>query len=115
MIFWDDKAPYEFLKDYGLHSTQHEIICAAAVDRLQFIVVHVQDIIRKSYKLYPKRIKMWNLYYQQGKEIGTLFCRPRMKRGKQKWFLKDGNHRFIAVIANGEEYVRIAYDPRNEI
>lgn len=115
MVIWDDKAPYNFLVEYGNHSRQHELICAAAADRLLFLVVPVNDIIRKSYKLHPKRIKMWNLRYQAHKEIGTLFVRPQIKHGKQKWFLKDGNHRFIALIANGEEEVRIAYDPENRV
>ena len=115
MIFWDDNAPYKFLEEYSNHSRKHEIECAAAASRLQFKNVPVNDIIRKSYKLYPSRIKMWNIRYQQHKDIGTLFARPKIKNGKRKWFLKDGNHRFIAVIANGEEVVRIAWDPLNKI
>lgn len=115
MIFWDDTAPYKFLEEWSIHSRQHEINSAAAASRLQFLNVDVNDIIRKSYKLHPKRVKMWNLRYQAHKDIGTLFCRPKIVKGKRKWFLKDGNHRFIALIANGEETMRIAYDPENRI
>jgi hypothetical protein len=115
MVVWDDKAPYRFLEEWSNHSTEHEINAAGAANRLEFLEVPVNDIIRKSYKLWPKRCRMWSLRYQKGKEIGTLFCRSVIHKGKQKWFLKDGNHRFIAVIANGEETVRIAYDPENKI
>lgn len=115
MVVWDDKAPYEFLKEWANHSSEHEINASAAANRLEFIEVNVNDIIRKSYKIYPKRILMYSRRYQQVKEIGTLFCRSVIKKGKQKWFLKDGNHRFLAVIANGEETVRIAYDSKNKI
>ena len=115
MVIWDDTAVYNFLEEYGNHSRTLEIKCSKASERIQFLDVPVNEIIRKSYKLYPKRIKMWNLKYQAGKQIGTLFCRPVIKNNKRKWFLKDGNHRFIAVIANGEEVVRIGYDPENRI
>jgi hypothetical protein len=115
VIFWDDKAPYKFLEEWSNHSRKHEIDSAAAATRLQFLNVPVNDIIRKSYKLHPKRIKMWSIKYKQNKDIGTLFCRSHIIKGKQKWFLKDGNHRFYALIANGEEVVRIAFDPLDKI
>jgi hypothetical protein len=115
MVTWNDKEPYKFLEEWSCHSQKHEINAAAASRRLEFKEVNVNDIIRKSYKLWPKRILMYSRRYQQGREIGTLFCRSIIYKGKQKWFLKDGNHRFLAVIANGEEIVRIAYDPQNKI
>lgn len=115
MVTWDDKAPYSFLEEWSCHSSRHEINASAASERLQFKYVEINEILRKSYKLWPKRILMYSRRYQQGKSIGTLFCRAVIYKGKKKWFLKDGNHRFLAVIANGEESVRIAFDPENII
>jgi hypothetical protein len=115
MVIWNDKEAYKFLEEWSCHSRKHEINAAAASERLEFKEVNVNDIVRKSYKLWPKRILMYNRRYQDGKEMGTLFCRSIIYKRKQKWFLKDGNHRFHALIANGEETMRIAYDPENKI
>ena len=115
MVNWNDDEVKKFLDEWSCHSQKHEMQASAALDRLEFKEVEVNDILRKSYRLWPKRILMYSRRYQQGKDIGTLFCRAVIYKGKKKWFLKDGNHRYIAVIANGEEKVRIAYDPKNKI
>jgi len=113
MVTWDDKAPVKFLEEeWANHSTQHESNAIQASSRLQFIGVAIRDIVTKNYKLWHNRIAMYGLRYRSGKPIGTLFCR---KLEGNKWFLKDGNHRFIALVANGETTVRIAYDPEGKI
>ena len=113
MVNWDDKAPYEFLRYFRFHSGKHEILCSAAIKRLKFKEVGIDEIFpQANCSLFPKRVEMYRRRYFQGREIGTLFCR---KRSSGLWFLKDGNHRFNALAGAGVTRFRIAYDPKGEI
>lgn len=111
MVNWDDKAVYDFLKDYGFHNMELEKRCIAASSSLVFLEVDKEDIVTKKYKIHPDRVRYWQLRHSKGKTIGTFFCR-RTKEGK--WFLKDGNHRYKA-LKDKEQTFRIAYDPKGRI
>lgn len=112
MINWDDNAVYDFLNEWSIHSSKHEMLCTVAKDRIQFTDVAIEDIARKKYNHYPKRTTMYIRRIRAGKQIGTLFCR---KQKDGKWFLKDGNHRFRALRHEGITSLRIGYDSENKI
>lgn len=119
-VQWDDGVPLEFLDDISIYSRRISLNCSAASKRLAFKEVGVEDIVTtykkkgelKTYTTWPKRIEMFKRRAQNGRPIGTLFCRAK-KNGK--WFLKDGNHRFKALKELGVTKFRIAYDPENMI
>lgn len=120
-VEWDDTRPYQFLREFGTRSTRLFKLCASAIKRsnLQFRNVAISDIVRKGdiagnnhYTVHEKSVNMYRRRIQRGEKVGTLFCRA-MK--DNKWFLKDGNHRFLACQAEKVEIVRIAYDEENRI
>lgn len=114
MIQWDDSAVYDFLKEFGNNSSRLDRICAAAIkeNRIQFTEIDIDQIVTKNYPNYQKRTDMYARRIEQGKPIGTLFCRPKPDN---KWFLKDGNHRYRALKAKGITRLRIGYDMENII
>jgi len=121
MVNWDDKAVYTFLEEFGLNlNTKHELRCEAAAKRVKFLYCNVDQLVqgysikkglKKNYNIYQSRVKMFQQIHARGGEIGTLFCR-KMKDGR--FFIKDGNHRFVA-LKDKESTFRIAIDPEGKI
>lgn len=112
-VNWNDQSVFDFLHDFGLHSDRQDKICRAVIKRLQFKEIDIDDIVTKEepYDIYPKRVLYYQRKYQKGEKIGTLFCRSQ----DTKWFVKDGNHRYLALKHSGVTKFRIAFDIKNRI
>ena len=91
-IKWDDEEVKKWLVYFGLkHNKLDE--CIAASKRLKFKTVKIEQITRKNYSLLESKLRQHSIQIDEGISVGTFFCR---KKPGHKWFLKDGNHRYLA-------------------
>jgi hypothetical protein len=117
-VVWDDEAPYRFVKYFGeKHKRTHKKLKKNCVElckerRLIYKEVHINKIKRKNYTIFTFRLRHHAKRYNEGKVFGTFFCRPR---DDGRWQLKDGSHRYLTLVVNGHNRVRIAFDPENKV
>lgn len=110
-IKWDDEEVKKWLIYFGLkHGKLDE--CIAASKRLKFKTVKMEQIERKNYSLLESKLRQHSIQIDEEISVGTFFCYPRPHK---KFFLKDGNHRYLALVVKGVTEFRIAYDPKDEI
>jgi hypothetical protein len=110
-IKWNDEEVKKWLIYFGLkHNRLAE--CIEISKRLKFRTVKMTQIERKNYSLLEDKLQQHSNQIDEGISVGTFFCR---KKSHKKWFLKDGNHRYLCLVVKGVTEYRIAYDPKGAI
>src|SRR5689334_12679975 len=110
-VKWNDEEVYKFLIYFGIRHDR-EKICKEAMKRLKFTEVDIKQIRRKNYTIFEDRLRQHSEQMNEGLSVGTFFARPEEDN---KFFLKDGNHRYLNLVMRGVTKFRIAYDPDNKV